>query len=599
MSREVANREGAHESRPPHAAPAMSIARSDRGPANLFRFAPGDTLLRQIMDTAAIGLVLVGMDGRLSYANRAFAALAGHGDTPPLGAPLDTLFDARDADAPRHLARLLRGETEGYRGEHRLRHRGGAAVWVLVSASVLRSEKSGRPLHLVLQIVDIDGRKRAEAALAASESRWAFALEGGRQGVWEHDIRTDTMFYSRMWRLMRGFGPDEEIDGAQEVWLARLHPDDRERIRAVVGKQDRGEDGYDTLEYRERHRDGHYVWILSRGRPVEWDEHGNAVRTIGTDTDISRLKEVEAQLAAEKEWLRVTLASIGDGVISTDAGRRISFINPAAARMTGWSAADATGRPLDEVLSLVAEDTGAEVDDPVATCLAAGATRELDADVALVSRHGRRRAVRCAAAPVRAPGGGMIGTVLVLQDVTSARALQKELAHSATHDALTGLPNRTGYEAALDAAAREAIAEDRVHALCFIDLDRFKPVNDTAGHAAGDALLRLVAETIRGCCRASDFAARVGGDEFAVLLADCTLPHARAVAEKIAAAIADIDFAWAGAHFRIGASIGVTAITRESSQLGFTGEADAACYVAKARGRGGVAVFGEAADLAG
>ena len=99
----------------------------------------------------------------------------------------------------------------------------------------------------------------------------------------------------------------------------RVHPEDRERILSVVKKQDRGEEGYDTMEYRERHRDGHYIWILSRGRPVEWDEHGNATRTIGTDTDITRLKVTELQLAEEKERLRVTLESIGDGVICTDS----------------------------------------------------------------------------------------------------------------------------------------------------------------------------------------------------------------------------------------------------------------------------------------
>ena len=562
--------------------------------AQIFRFDQGGALLRKVMENAAVGMVLVGVDERLLYVNTAFGEMLGYTPDEGLRLTLDDIVHDADFECGLHLRRLINGEADDYRSECQFRHKDGGALWALVAASVLRSERTDRPLYVILQLTNIDRQKRAEAALVYSESRWNSALEAAGQGVWDYDARTREVYYSPMWRKMRGFNPGEHIDSRQESWLARVHPDDRERIRELVGKQDSGVDGYDTLEYRERHRDGHYIWILSRGRPVEWDETGKPLRSIGTDTDITLLKTVQRELAGEKERLRVTLESIGDGVISTDAKSRITFMNPTAERMTGRTEVEAIGQLLTDVFEIRDHATGKPADDPVAQCIKKAATHQMDAETMLLDRFGAIRDVRCSAAPVRTPEGKTLGAVLVFQDVTQSRALQKELAHSASHDALTGLPNRSAFERALLAAVDTADTERRQHALCFIDLDRFKPVNDKAGHAAGDELLRQVGEAIRRGCRANDFAARIGGDEFAVLLADCPAAHAKAVAQKLADQIATIEFSWNGRKYAIGASIGITAITAAgASSLGFTGEADAACYAAKAAGRGRVVLFSE------
>lgn len=557
----------------------------------IFRFEQSGALLRKMMENAAVGMVLIGIDRRLLYANTAFCDMLGYTVDEALALTTRDLALASDVATTLHLDRLIAGEAEDYRAETRFRHKSRGTVWVLASASVLRSERTNRPLYVILQLTNIDRQKRAEAALADTESRWNYALEAAKQGVWDHDIISDDMYYSPMWRKMRGFTPDEYVDPNEEVWLARVHPDDRDRIRAVVGMQDSGEDGYDTLEYRERHKDGHYIWILSRGRPVAWDENGKSIRTIGTDTDITRLKNAEAQLAEEKERLRVTLEAIGDGVISTDADHRISFMNPVAEDMTGWTSAEAIGEAIEDVFAIVNPGTDEPALNPVAESLTSGKTFYLDEEVVLVGRKGERRDVRSSAAPVRTPEGKIIGSVLVFQDISQSRALQKQLAHSASHDALTGLPNRVAFERALAEAVEGARTGNRQHALCYLDLDRFKPVNDSAGHAAGDALLRLVAETIRRCCRSNDFAARIGGDEFAVLLTDCPIANAEKVAKKLVATIGCLEFSWNGETYFIGASVGLTAITAQPpSELGFTGEADAACYMAKAAGRGRVVV---------
>lgn len=566
--------------------------------AAVFQFDQSEALLRKVMENAAAGMALLGVNNRLLYVNAAFTDMLGRDRDTCLGQDIAGLIHP-DCDAALllHLRRLLTGESENHRTECRLRHADGSAVWVLASASELRSEQTGRPLYVILQVMSIERQKRAEAALAYSESRWNFALEAAGQGVWDHDARTNSIFYSNQWRRMRGIPDDEYVDSDQGKWLARLHPDDVDRIRATVSKQNLGEDGFETLEYRERRRDGGWVWILSRGRPVEWDDRGNVLRTTGTDTDITRLKQVETELAAEKELLRVTLQSIGDGVISTDLQRRITFMNPVAERMTGWTAAEAAGQPLQRVLCIVDDATGGELADPIARCLASGEITYFEEDAVLVARDDTRRDIRSSAAPLHDGSGRMIGAVLVFTDITSSRRLQRQLAHSATHDMLTGLPNRAAFDHALSAAVREARSENRTHALCFIDLDRFKPVNDTAGHAAGDAVLKRVGDVIRRACRRQDFAARIGGDEFGALLADCPPPAAERIARRIVEGVGRLTFTFEERVYRIGASIGITRIDAGSGDpRELLSEADAACYVAKGAGRGRFAVYRPSQD---
>jgi len=558
--------------------------------AKIFRFDQSGALLRKVMESAAVGMTLVGIDGRMIYANRAYETMLGLAPDEALGEAAGAMiFSADRQSVILHFERVLRGEVEDFRTECRMRHKDGSPIWVLASASLLRSDSTGRPLYAIVQVINIDRQKRAEEALAESESRWNFALEAAGQGVWDHDIRKDDLFYSRQWRRMRGIPDGEYVDPAQDKWLARVHPDDVPRILAVIDKQATGKDGYDTIEYRERHRDGHWIWILSRGRPVEWDKDGAPIRTVGTDTDITSLKQIEGQLADEKEWLRVTLESIGDGVISTDANEVVTFINPVAEALTGWSAAEALGRPLGEVFIAKSEATGEPASDHVGFCLMTGQPSEIEQDVILAARDGTGRGVSGTAAPVRARDNRTIGAVLVFKDVTTTQELQRKLNHSANHDMLTGLPNRAAFGRALDEARRQVAEEHRTHALCFIDLDRFKPVNDSAGHAAGDALLQKVAQVIRTSCRNHDFAARIGGDEFVLLLADCTMANARAVAEKIIDAVGLIQFTWNGWNYQIGASIGIAPVPSDRTRDAL-GEADAACYAAKSAGRNRVAI---------
>lgn len=574
----------------------MAMARANQRrmvrPRRTVRSVP---VLSHLAESAPIAMMVLGPTGDVRYFNPAFVRLLGHEfSAGHILGEVDVVHESDEGSLWLHIDRLARGETDQYRGEHKLRHSDGYPVWVLIAAAVARGE-TGDAENIIIQFNNIELQKRAEEALAYSENRWNSALENAGQGVWDYDIRRDTMFYSPVWKRMRGIPEDEEIGiDHNESWLSRVHPDDVARLREHGRKQGQGEQGFDTLEYRERRRDGRYIWILSRGGPIEWDETGKVLRAVGTDTDITSLKTIEQELAAEKERLRVTLKAVADGMIATDDGGRVSFINPAAERFTGFSAEDAKGLLVEQVLPLRYPQTEEAAPCPAMTCLRLEQTIEVADEILLVARDGIAREIRCLASPVKTPDGKVTGTVLVFQDVTQSRALQRQLAHSASHDDLTGLPNRVAFDRALAMAVASARDLKRRHTLLYIDLDRFKPVNDTAGHAAGDALLKQVAETIRGACRGHDLAARLGGDEFAVLLEDCPIENGVLVGQKIVRAIASLVFAWSGREYRIGASIGAAEITqRTPSSLGFLGEADAACYAAKAGGRGMVVSYAD------
>lgn len=555
-------------------------------------FRQSDALFRAVLENAAAGIVLVGMDGRIIHANQAFAEMLGGSLTDYVGSQFADLLDLDNEASTAAMLNAMGESGAAPQLEHQYRRRDGTRVWALSSFSNHNSEQSGAAVYLIVHTVNIERQKRAEQALAQSESRWNFALEAAGQGVWDHDVREDRMYYSRMWRVMRGFRPDEEVDDSQEAWLARLHPDDVPRIKAVVKKQDDGEMGFDTLEYRERHRDGHWISILSRGRPVEWAPDGTPIRTVGTDTDVTRMKAVEAELAQEKERLRVTLEAIGDGVLSVDEESRIVFINPAGEQLTGWSARDAAGRPHKDLLLLLDLRSGEPARDPVSECLTLGRPSHLDSDVVLSSRTGRRFDVRCVAAPLHGADNRISGAVLVFQDISESKSLQRELARAASHDALTDLPNRAAFERRLEAAVEQARAQKRRHALCVIDLDRFKAVNDGAGHAAGDALLKEIAAIFRQHCREHDMCARLGGDEFALLMADCPIALAELRARSLADAVGALKFVWRGSAWSIGASIGLTTVKGSTpSAASLLEQADSACYEAKAAGRGGVFTY--------
>ena len=308
--------------------------------------------------------------------------------------------------------------------------------------------------------------------------------------------------------------------------------------------------------------------------------------------DTSERKQVEAQLQRERDIAQVTLASIGNGVITTDEAGIVQYMNPVAAALTGWAAADAVGRLATEIYQLVDEANKAPLPHPLREVLRRGQLQSRHEHAVLQRRDGSSVPVIDTAAPIRSRDGFLIGAVLVFHDVTDTLNLARELSHQAAHDALTGVPNRREFERRLAELLERSAQDGLTHALCYLDLDQFKVVNDTCGHVAGDELLRQVTQLVRRMLRAGDMLARLGGDEFGLILQACPLDHAVRIAERIREAIADLRFAWQGKQFSIGVSIGlVLAPPKGQDLVALLAAADAACYAAKEGGRNRVHVL--------
>jgi diguanylate cyclase (GGDEF)-like protein/PAS domain S-box-containing protein len=297
-------------------------------------------------------------------------------------------------------------------------------------------------------------------------------------------------------------------------------------------------------------------------------------------------KLAEEALAQEKERAQVTLASIGDGVIRTDALGVIDYLNPVAEQLTGWTAAEASGQSVMRVFDVVDEATGKPLSNPVERCLREGRVIELPGYSLLTRRDGGEFAIRDSVAPIRDRQGRITGSVLVFKDVTQLRGMEREMTYLARHDPLTGLINRREFEKRLQQYLASAREEDRLHALFYLDLDEFKVVNDTCGHLAGDEMLKQVTALLKSRLRKTDTLARLGGDEFGVLLEDVAPERARELGDDMRRAVQRFRFAWEERIFEIGVSIGLVPITAETGDMAqVLSAADAACYVAKESGR--------------
>ncbi len=302
----------------------------------------------------------------------------------------------------------------------------------------------------------------------------------------------------------------------------------------------------------------------------------------------------EAEAAGRAAARRaLALDSLAEAVVSTDSEGRIEYMNPAAERLTEMAESDVRGKTLEEIVGLVDDADRRLLGDPVRQALTTGAPVNLSRRALLLSRaHGVERSIELSASPIRNPAGEVSGTVVLLHDVTEMRGLARQMSYQATHDALTGLVNRREFERRLTESIESGHRGDGQHVLCYLDLDRFKVVNDTSGHLAGDSMLREVAKLLRDAVRDSDTVARLGGDEFGMLLVGCPLDKARQIADDVCRSVSDYRFVWKDRIFNIGVSIGLVEISRESGSLEeLFVAADSACYVAKRQGTGRVAVY--------
>lgn len=483
----------------------------------------------------------------------------------------------------RHIA----GEIPRIETEFRLRHKDGHWVWVLDRGRVVEWDAAGKPTRMIGVQTDITDQKNAEHHLALLNERIQLALDAGQVGLWQFNIETETVLWDRRMREIFGIGPGpEEVPRA--TWHRSLHPDDAAMAeRAIEATFETGEPM--KMSYRIVKPDGEIRHVFALARLVR--REGMPAMLMGSIWDITDQVLSAEALAREKDLYRVTLQSIGDAVLTTSVDDVVTFANPAAERLLLRSAVEFIGSPVSDVLTLVDEGSGHNLTSSTRRAMESRSTVDREENATLIRRDGERRSIRDLASPIFNSTGAVTGSVLVVQDVTTARNLQRELSHAATHDALTGLLNRRAFELATCASIEKSHGV-ALQALLYIDLDRFKMVNDTLGHAAGDALLKMATSCMKNNLPDEAIIGRLGGDEFAALISIKSSDDVQQIAEGLISEIRKVRLRWGGKLQEIGASIGVAVLDNPELTLNeVIARADAACYAAKAEGRNRTAIY--------
>lgn len=354
--------------------------------------------------------------------------------------------------------------------------------------------------------------------------------------------------------------------------------------RCFAGEKIRKQEWFPTLD-KTRYFDIEYV-------PFK-DQQGHIIGAAISSRDITVLKETEDALRESQKRFQDFAAIGADLFWETDADLCFTYLSEQHASLTGSPISEWLGRSCLEFYS-----TSKTVDSNQLSVL----LESLEAfDIEFECQHadGTMRILRSIGRPVFSPQGFFCGYRGIGRDITEAQTLSKQLKYQATHDALTGLVNRHEFENRLSYALDRTQSSQAQHALCFLDLDQFKIVNDTVGHLAGDVLLEQVADLLQANIRQTDVLSRLGGDEFGLFLENCSLENARVVTEKIVAEISRFRFVWEGQLFKIGVSIGVVPVTADTTDLAkLFAKADVACYSAKNTGRNRVHFYhAEAQDV--
>ncbi|MDK1386626.1 EAL domain-containing protein [Sinorhizobium sp. 8-89] len=558
-----------------------------------------DSLAPVAMDQLPAGVILVDRADVIRAANAAALRMLGRTAEELAGAPVAAFVHGEDLPAVVHVK-----ETQQSKDPAVVRFLGASGTLsMLVSRASLPAAR-GADARTLLAMLPVESLVSEIASLRKDETRWKYALDSALEGVWDHDFQTGNLFYSSTWRRLRGLADDAEVDGTLEKWIENVHPDDRAHVLACIERQDSGEARFNTFQYRERHADGRWIWIESRGASVAYDSDGKPCRIIGTDTDITARKEAEARLEEVSRRLQLALDISRIGVFEHNLDTGVSHWDEAMFSMYGLEPAGEAPSSAGWESFLHPEDKAAaikRVNDAIA-----GGTPFTNA-FRIIRPDGAVRHIRSNAA-FHTDLNGARRLVGANWDVTDDIALQEELRraksfaearnceleaarvsieYNALHDHLTDLPNRRY----LDRILTEARV---VNAILHIDLDRFKQINDTLGHQAGDAMLVHAATLLRSHAEKDDFIARIGGDEFVIV---CRSGRDTTQLAELAGRIIQAfrrPVPYAGQLCRLGASIGVSldeARLTDPRQLLM--DADIALYRAKSLGRDRFELFSD------
>lgn len=539
-----------------------------------------DDDLRFILNEAVDAIWIADAEGRFLFANPAACQLTGHYLEHLQSMHIAELVAKPDlADLPAHLARL--DQEQFIRREWQLRRVDGRVVSVELTTERMRD---GRYVAFGR---DLSTQKQAQVDLQNRERQLARVLEGSDQGYWDWNLQTNTFQVSARWEQMLGYAPGE-MDVRVENWPALVHPDDLPLATASIERHLSGQAPFHEVAFRMRTKSAAWRWILTRGRVVEWDKHGQPLTMSGTHTDITERKIFELA----QQQANVVFDRSYDGIMVISADRVITKVNDAFTRITGYNADEAVGRAIAILASAQHE--------PQFYREMWHSIRQHDfwrGELTDLRKNGESYTVLLSISAVRDAAGQIQHYIGVFSDISQIKAHEAELDKVANYDPLTGAPNRRLLSDRLKQSIVHAVRCGKSCAVCFLDLDGFKAINDQHGHETGDLLLIAITERLRGVLRADDTLARIGGDEFVLLLAEIHTPEeCTLILDRVLSVVSQA--------LRIGellihtsASIGVSLYPQDNVDPDtLLRHADQAMYLAKEAGKNRYQLFDSESD---
>ncbi len=541
-------------------------------------------IFKKMTETVSCG-IFIARQGFL-YVNPATAEFSGYSEAELLSmSNWAELIHPDDKEwvVKNGLARL-QGEKIQRRYEFRIIHKNGSVRWLDYTADSIIYD--GVPA-IIGTGFDITERKKIEKELRYSEDRFskAFRSTPALIGIVSQD---DGRFIDVNKTFLDAFGYERsEMIGKTSLDLGLWQ---NYEMRNKIVEKIKSSGSLKGLEVPYVAKSGEVIQLLGSVEPIKID---NEPCLLVVAQDITEKKRAEAELQEEKELAQITLESIGDGVITTDTEGNVEYINPVAEQLSGWKNEQAKGNPVEDVLHLIDETKREPIRSPIADCISRGHSIRLRKQPLLINRQtGTEYSLEIITSPIQNNKGENKGAVLIFHDVTELIGMARQLSYQATHDDMTGLINRREFEDRLESALRQAKDTKSTHAIAYLDLDQFKVVNDTCGHAAGDELLKQLGNVLQYRMRDNDTLARLGGDEFGILLANIQPRQAVRRVEELHQSIGKFRFEWEDKVFEVGACIGLVSITSESGTLAdVMSAADSACFVAKDSGRNRIHVY--------
>lgn len=544
-----------------------------------------------ILKYSTIGMSIVNIDGRFLKVNNALCQMTQYTEEELLTLRFHDITYYNDLDDDVSLAsKIITRELNTYSIEKRYIKKDGELIWVLLSVSAVYDENDNFK-YFLSQIENIDTRKRAEEEKARAMDRLKLALKTSNIGIWEYDFTDDHLIWDD--EMFNIYDVSKETFTAnKDAWSKTVHPDDIIRAEQELSFSLEHNKIFDT-QFRILTKDNKIKYIRARANII-FDLKTNKNVLLGINWDVTHINETVIALEHEREKLHVTLQSIGDAVIVCDANGYVTFLNKIAERILNVKSNDAIGKNVVDLIKLFSDHDGLPLENPLIESVKLRKIIHLIDPVILINNIEQKYYIQDSAAPIILPDGELYGSILVFQDITNKRLLEKQMEYQASHDFLTGLLNRHEFENHLIKHIHHSENKSENNGyLCYMDLDKFKIVNDVAGHIAGDNLLHEVSIIIKKQVNNLPLA-RLGGDEFGLLISNKSLLDTKILCQNIIDSVSSFKFVWNDNVYSVGISIGIVPIPLYSpSIVDLFSKSDIACYTAKSQGRNKFCIYSE------